>query len=181
METITKETTEIKTEFMGTFHKALVTPDFTYFVNYEEGDMNGNTKMYRNSNGELVSDNYFGGEDCIRALLEDEHIFISKEAKENIHLMAEAEMEMITDSVGLNHDKSEDEFGVYINEDENIFVAVSIDQKKVFRYKLTKPIEDIRKENREDVLKYRYANLTEGLEVQFDDVFMHGEFVELIK
>ena len=49
------------------------------------------------------------------------------------------------------------------------------------RYKLTKSIKDIREEDREDVLKYRYANLTEGMEVQLDDVFMHGGFVKLIK
>jgi hypothetical protein len=182
MEKITKDTLKIETEFMGTFHKALVTPDFTYFCNYEEGDMNGNTKMYRNSDGTLVSDNYHGGQDCMRAMEEDEHIFISDYAKENLHLVIEAEMEEITDSVGLSHDESEDEFTVYVNEEKTHFFAVSTDKKKVFRYKITKAIKDLSQEEKEATLHYRYSNLaTDEMQVEFDDIFMEGKHIELIK
>ena len=179
METITKDTLEIKTEFMGTFHKALVTPEFTYFVNYEEGDDNGNTKMYRNSTGELVSDNYFGCEDCIRALFEDEHIFISKESKENIPLMVEADFTLINSEVELAEDDSTSTYNVYVNDEGNIFVAVC--GKNFFRYKLTKEISSMSEEEKFKVLSYCLCLVDSDDEVTLSDVFMQGEFVELIK
>jgi hypothetical protein len=182
MEKITKKTTKIETEFMGTFHKALATPDFTYFCNYEEGDMNGNTKMYRNSDGTLVSDNYHGGQDFMRALQEDEHIFISNECKEELPLIAEAEMTEITGEVFLGDFDGDEEFTVYVNEEETHFFAVSESKKHILRYKINKAIKDLTKEEKEATLYYRYSNLaTEEMEVEFDDIFMEGKHIELIK
>jgi len=181
MRTIARNTTEIKTE-IGTFHKALVTPKFIYFCNYEEGDMNGNTKMFHNSTLAPISDNYFASEDFLRAINEDEHIFISDYVKENMHLSIEAEMEMITDSVELIHDESHSEFVVYVNEEGTHFFAVSTDKKKLFRFKITKAIKDLTQEEKEATLHYRYSNLaTDEMQVEFDDIFMEGKHIELIK
>jgi hypothetical protein len=182
MEKITKKTTKIETEFMGTFHKALITTDFTYFCNYEEMDMNGNTKMYRNSDGTLVSDNYFGGQDFIRALKEDLHIFISNECKEELTLIIESEMTEITDSVELCDFDVNEDFTVYVNEEQTHFFSVSEDEKHIIRHKITKSIKDLTKEEKEATLHYRYSNLsTNEMEVGFDDIFMEGKHIELIE
>ena len=55
---------EIKTE-LGTYIKSLITNEFTYYVNPNECDENGNTMMFRNSSDELVSDNYFAFSDYL--------------------------------------------------------------------------------------------------------------------
>jgi len=183
MKKITKDTLKIETEFMGTFHKALVTPSFTYFCNYEEGDMNGNTKMYANDTLELFCDNYFAGQDFLRAMIEDEHIFISDcDAKEMVHQVIDGGMREVTDSVGLGDDDSDDEFTVYVNEEDTTFIAISTDHKKVLRYRITKAIKDLTKEEREATLHYRYSNMaTDEMQVEFDDLFMEGKHIELIK
>ena len=63
----------------GKYTKALVTPDFTFYVNFEEGDENANTLMYRND-GSLVSDNYFANEGLMDELMDEDqkYIFIHK-------------------------------------------------------------------------------------------------------
>jgi len=187
MEAITKETLEIVTPWDGTFHKALETEEFIYFCNYEEGDMNGNTKMFSSKPSEdgtlkLIGDNYHIASDCLRAMEEDKHIFISDYAKAEFHHIVEEEMTEITDSVELAEDNGDDEFRVYVNYEENVFVAVSYDKKKVLRYKITKAIKDLTQEEKEDVLHYRYSNLaTDEMDIGFDDIFLHGKFIELIK
>lgn len=47
----------IKTAF-GDYQLALITPDFTFWVNYSESDENAQVIM-KNKQGELISDNYF--------------------------------------------------------------------------------------------------------------------------
>ena len=49
------------TDCIGVYKRALETESFVYFVNFNEGDENGQVKMYRKEkdNLELVSDNYF--------------------------------------------------------------------------------------------------------------------------
>ena len=61
------------TTHIGDFNLGLITKDFVYFVNPEEGDDNGNTIMY-NKKGELLSDNYFASNDLFETL-ENESIF----------------------------------------------------------------------------------------------------------
>jgi hypothetical protein len=55
------------TTHIGDFNLGLITKDFVYFVNPEEGDENGNTIMY-NKKGELLSDNYFANNDLFETL-----------------------------------------------------------------------------------------------------------------
>ena len=59
--------------------KGLVTPDHTFYVDFEEGDENGNTLMYRND-GTLVSNNYFANEGLMEELMDEDqkYIFIHK-------------------------------------------------------------------------------------------------------
>lgn len=46
---------------LGTYHRAVETKDFIFFVNYEESDENASVKMFdRKLN--LISDNYFASE-----------------------------------------------------------------------------------------------------------------------
>ena len=64
------------TNSLGTYHRAMETEMFVFFVNYEESDENGQVKMYRKFSPhsedrrlELVSDNYFafvGIEEALR-------------------------------------------------------------------------------------------------------------------
>lgn len=42
----------------GRFHRALITKEFVFFVNFQEGDENGCCEMY-NRAMELISNNYF--------------------------------------------------------------------------------------------------------------------------
>jgi hypothetical protein len=55
------------TTHIGDFNLGLITKDFVYFVNPDEGDENGNTIMY-NKKGELLSDNYFASNDLFETL-----------------------------------------------------------------------------------------------------------------
>jgi hypothetical protein len=60
------KTKKIKTH-LGNYVLGLITNDFVYFVNSEEGDDNANTMMY-NKNGELLSDNIHATNDLFETL-----------------------------------------------------------------------------------------------------------------
>jgi hypothetical protein len=69
------KTKKIKTE-LGDYILGLVSDDFVYFVNFEEGDDNAQTIMY-NKKGELLSDNIFASNDLFETLEnEDKFEFI---------------------------------------------------------------------------------------------------------
>ena len=53
----------------------MVTPEFTFYSNFDEGDENGNTLMYRND-GSLVSDNYFANEGLMEELQNEDQNYI---------------------------------------------------------------------------------------------------------
>jgi hypothetical protein len=55
------------TTHLGDYNLGLITKDFVYFVNSEEGDDNANVMMY-NKKGELLSDNYFANSDLFETL-----------------------------------------------------------------------------------------------------------------
>ena len=178
MKTIQDSTHEIK-DTLGTYKKALVTESYTYFVNFEESDENGAVKMYRTDTGELFSNNYFAYIGLMEDLETSSYIYISEEMKLNFNMVIEEDYEEITDSIELIDFEDGFEYTVYVNEDNNVFFAKA--GEVVHRYKLTKSLEDIRKENREDVLKYRFCPITDEMEVQLDDIFMHKKFTQLIK
>ena len=61
-----KKTNKITTN-LGDYNLGLITKDFVYFVNSDEGDDNANVIMYK-KNGELLSDNYFASQDLYEVL-----------------------------------------------------------------------------------------------------------------
>lgn len=63
------------------YRLSLITEDFYFYSNYQEGDENGNTLMYRRSNDELVSDNYFAYRALADALEENKYTWISQYLK----------------------------------------------------------------------------------------------------
>jgi hypothetical protein len=76
------KTKKIRTN-LGDYILGLVTKDFVYFVNIEEGDENANTIMY-NKKGELLSDNYFANNDLFETLEnESEFEFIHPDVEYN--------------------------------------------------------------------------------------------------
>ena len=77
-----EKTKKIST-ILGDYKLGLITEDFIYYVNEDEGDDNANTKMY-NKKGELISDNYFATEDLFENLLSaNDFEYISPNMKYN--------------------------------------------------------------------------------------------------
>lgn len=64
---INLEKTKKITTDLGDYNLGLITNDFVYFVNSQEGDENASTIMY-NKKGELLSDNYFASSDLFEKL-----------------------------------------------------------------------------------------------------------------
>jgi len=67
----------------GSFWRGVETEDFIYFCNYQEGDDNGNVKMYRKSDLTLASDNYHASNDMFGVLLDKTYTYLSKSMKYN--------------------------------------------------------------------------------------------------
>ena len=63
------------------YRLSLITEEFYFYSNYQEGDENGNTLMYRRSNDELVSNNYFAYEALEEVLEAESYIWISRYLK----------------------------------------------------------------------------------------------------
>jgi len=74
------------TPFGDEFKKALVTDQFTYFVNWEETDENGACFMFRGAiqDFELVANNYFAYQGFLESLATEERLFMSKELLEQM-------------------------------------------------------------------------------------------------
>jgi hypothetical protein len=79
--------TKLICSWNGRYHRAVETKDFIYFCNYQEGDDNGSTKMYRKSDLSLVSDNYFGTNDLFEVILEKTYTYLSHSMKYNVKEM----------------------------------------------------------------------------------------------
>jgi|TARA_R110000851_G_scaffold281736_1_gene435203 hypothetical protein len=62
---------------LGEFKKMLVTTDFTFYCNVEEGDDDGNTFMFRNNPFGLVSNNMFASQGFLEALANEEIVWES--------------------------------------------------------------------------------------------------------
>ena len=63
------------------FRLSLITEDFYFYSKYQEGDPNANTIMYRRSNDELLSDNYFAYGALEEALEAESYLWVSKYLK----------------------------------------------------------------------------------------------------
>ncbi len=80
---ILPDTKRIISPYLGSYWRGVETEDFIYFCNYQEGDDNGNVKMYRKSDLSLASDNYFASNDLVEVILEKKYTYLSKSMKYN--------------------------------------------------------------------------------------------------
>jgi len=63
------------------YRLSLITEDFYFYNNYQEGDENGNTLMYDRQSDKLLSDNYFAYtafEDCLER---EDYLWVSRYMK----------------------------------------------------------------------------------------------------
>ena len=63
------------------YRLSLITEDYYFYSNYQEGDENGNTLMYNRHTDKLISDNYFAYGGLVECLETDDYIWISKHLK----------------------------------------------------------------------------------------------------
>lgn len=73
------------TRFNGRFHRALITKNFVFYVNFQEGDENSSCEMY-NRDMELISNNYFASVGLFDELATGKWEYISHTMKENYKL-----------------------------------------------------------------------------------------------
>lgn len=69
--------------FGGKFHRAMETKDHVYYVDYNQGDDNGSTKMFNKKTGKLVSDNIFATNDLFEVIQNKTYTKISPTLKKN--------------------------------------------------------------------------------------------------
>lgn len=74
------------------FYKAMVTKEFVFYANYQEGDDNGNVVMLDRENGELVSDNYFANQECFELMRKFEFESMSRTCQYNLKCWIEEEL-----------------------------------------------------------------------------------------
>jgi len=88
------------TNSLGTYHRAMETEMFVYFVNFEESDENGQVKMYRKVQREttptgvimgleLVSDNYFAFVGLEEDIKDGSETWTSPQMKKELKLRTE--------------------------------------------------------------------------------------------
>lgn len=63
------------------YRLSLITEDFYFYSNYQEGDENGNTLMYNQKTDDLISDNYFAYTAIEEQLEKQDYLWISRYLK----------------------------------------------------------------------------------------------------
>lgn len=74
------------------FYKAMVTKDYVFYADYNEGDDNGNVVMFDRASGELISDNYFANQKCFELMRKHDFEFMSRTCAYNFKCMLEEEI-----------------------------------------------------------------------------------------
>jgi len=74
------------------FYKAMVTKDFVFYADYQEGDDNGNVVMLDRETGKLVSDNYFANQECFELMRKFEFESMSRTCQYNFKCWLEEEI-----------------------------------------------------------------------------------------
>ena len=74
------------------FYKAMVTKEFVYYADYQEGDDNGNVVMFDIETGELVSDNYFANQDMFDTMRKFDFVSMSRTCQYNFKCWLEEEL-----------------------------------------------------------------------------------------
>jgi hypothetical protein len=70
----------------------MVTKEFVFYADYQEGDDNGNVVMLDRENGELVSDNYFANQECFELMRKFDFESMSRTCKYNFKCWLEEEL-----------------------------------------------------------------------------------------
>jgi hypothetical protein len=70
----------------------MVTKEFVFYANYQEGDDNGNVVMFDRETGELVSDNYFGNQECFELMRKFEFESMSRTCQYNFKCWIDEEL-----------------------------------------------------------------------------------------
>ena len=74
------------------FYKAMITSEFVFYADYQEGDDNGNVVMFDKESGDLISDNYFANQECFELMRKFDFISMSKTCKYNFKCWLEEEL-----------------------------------------------------------------------------------------
>ena len=93
-------------------------------------------------------------------------------------------MELILTDIELGIEVQNEElnnFDVWWNKKQNVFVAVNPITKESYRYELTKSIEEILYEDSEEILRSRLSKVTKNDIVGIGDIFIYGKNVRQIK
>lgn len=69
---------------------------------------------------------------------------------------------------------------LYYNHDERELVALDAGLKYK-RFKLLKDVEACTLAQKTAILKHRFVTFNAGLDLQVSDIFIHGEYVELLE
>ena len=163
---------------IGTYKKVLVTTHHTYYVNEKECDENGNTFMFRNDDGMLVSSNHFASSNFSDSIMGSEIEFMSKNCYKNLKLMLENDYELISDCANLSDDplnRDEESFNVYLCHDEMNFIAIGHEDDYIIRYKVKGDIDKAK----ELIKEWSFKNYQD--EPQNRDVFFEGSQIELLQ
>ena len=94
------------TNWNGRYPRAMETDTFVFFVNFNEGDENGNTFMYRKEEDHLslVSDNYFANVGLMEAFQEGSETWMSPLMKKERKLqIEEVIMPLVKEYIELSH------------------------------------------------------------------------------
>ena len=74
------------------FYKAMVTKDYVFYADYQEGDDNANVIMFDRASGELISDNYFANQECFSLMRKHKFESMSRTCAYNFKCMLEEEI-----------------------------------------------------------------------------------------
>ena len=103
------------TNCIGAYQRAMETDVFVFFVNFKEGDENGNVIMYRKDEKhlDLVSDNYFAHVGLMEEFREGNETWMSPQMKKARQLQIDEFIALVQELMKLS-DRSD--FGKRINE-----------------------------------------------------------------
>lgn len=88
---------------------------------------------------------------------------------------------LIATNIELNHYDSDNEFSVYINEDENKFIAYeNCENPKMFEYKLLVKPSNLNDKQCFEILEYCYGSGENDSEISYKELFLHSKFISLV-
>jgi hypothetical protein len=74
------------------FYKAMITEYYVFYADYKENDDNGNVVMFDRESGEIISDNYFGSQECFSLMRKHDFEYMSKTCAYNFRIMVKEDI-----------------------------------------------------------------------------------------